>query len=87
VPVVTVIVDTPEHIGRWFAVVDGLTDETGLVTSEQVPAVRASGPGIARVGAAPRRPGSTLNPWRTSTRTPTPITTTALRPTPTAAGW
>ena len=50
VPIVTVIVDTPERIARWFAIVDGLTDETGLVTSEQVPAVRAAGPGIARGG-------------------------------------
>ena len=50
VPVVTVIVDTPERIRRWFAIVDELTDETGLVTSEQVPALRAAGPGIARGG-------------------------------------
>ena len=50
VPIVTVIVDTPERVARWFAIVDGLTDETGLVTSEQVPAVRAAGPGIARGG-------------------------------------
>jgi PII-like signaling protein len=41
VPVVTVIVDTPERIRRWFAIVDRLTSETGLVTSELVPAVRA----------------------------------------------
>jgi PII-like signaling protein len=38
VPVVTVIVDTPERIRRWFALVDEITDETGLVTSETVPA-------------------------------------------------
>jgi PII-like signaling protein len=57
VPVVTVIVDTPERIGRWFAVVDELTDETGLVTSEQVPAVRATGPGIARGGLRLADPG------------------------------
>jgi PII-like signaling protein len=57
VPVVTVIVDTPERIGRWFAVVDGLTDETGLVTSEQVPALRAAGPGIARGGLRLADPG------------------------------
>ena len=57
VPVVTVIVDTPERIGRWFAVVDALTDETGLVTSEQVPAVRAAGPGIARGGLRLADPG------------------------------
>ena len=44
------IVDTPERIARWFAIIDGLTDETGLVTSEQVPALRAAGPGIARGG-------------------------------------
>jgi len=57
VPVVIVIVDTPERIGRWFAVVDALTDETGLVTSEQVPAVRATGPGIARGGLRLADPG------------------------------
>jgi PII-like signaling protein len=57
VPVVTVIVDTPERIGRWFAIVDELTDETGLVTSEQVPAVRAVGPGIARGGLRLADPG------------------------------
>jgi PII-like signaling protein len=57
VPVVTVIVDTPERIGRWFDVVDELTDETGLVTSEQVPALRASGPGIARGGLRLADPG------------------------------
>jgi PII-like signaling protein len=57
VPVVMAIVDTPERIGRWFAVVDELTDETGLVTSEQVPAVRATGPGIARGGLRLADPG------------------------------
>ena len=44
VPVVTVIVDTPERIGDWFAIVDELTGEAGLVTSEVVPAFRAMGP-------------------------------------------
>jgi PII-like signaling protein len=57
VPVVTVIVDTPERIERWFAIVDGLTDETGLDTSEQVPALRAAGPGIARGGLRLADPG------------------------------
>jgi PII-like signaling protein len=37
VPIVTVIVDTPERIRDWFAIVDEITDETGLVTSELVP--------------------------------------------------
>ncbi len=38
VPIVTVIVDTPAAIRRWFAIADDLTRETGLVTSETVPA-------------------------------------------------
>ena len=50
VPVVTVIVDTPERIRRWFAIVDELTDEAGLVTSEMVPAFRATGPDLRRGG-------------------------------------
>jgi PII-like signaling protein len=50
VPVVTVVVDTPERIRRWFTIVDGLTDETGLVTSEMVPAFRARAPGRAAGG-------------------------------------
>jgi PII-like signaling protein len=39
VPVVTVVVDRPEAIERSFAVVDELTRERGLVTSELVPTV------------------------------------------------
>jgi len=42
VPIVTVVVDVPERVREWFAIVDRLTDETGLVTSEMVPAFRAS---------------------------------------------
>jgi PII-like signaling protein len=42
VPVVSVIVDTPDRIRRWFTIVDELTRETGLVTSEMVPAFRAT---------------------------------------------
>jgi PII-like signaling protein len=38
VPVVTLMVDTPAAVRRWYAIVDELTDETGLVTSEIVPA-------------------------------------------------
>ena len=37
VPVVTVIVDTPEGIARSFAIVDRATRQSGLVTSEIVP--------------------------------------------------
>ena len=39
VPIVTIIVDTPEGIARSFAIVDEMTDEAGLVTSEMVPAM------------------------------------------------
>jgi PII-like signaling protein len=39
VPVVTVIIDTPEWIARSFDIVHELTGEHGLVTSEMVPAV------------------------------------------------
>ena len=41
VPVVTVILDTPERIGESFGIVDELTDQAGLVTSEMVPAMAA----------------------------------------------
>ena len=41
VPVVTIVVDTPEGISDAFAVVDELTSERGLVTSEMVPALAA----------------------------------------------
>jgi PII-like signaling protein len=47
VPVVTVVVDTPERSRRWFEIVSELTASSGLVTSEKVPAFRATGPGIA----------------------------------------
>jgi PII-like signaling protein len=46
VPVVTVVVDTPERSRRWFEIVSELTEATGLVTSEMVPAFRATGPGV-----------------------------------------
>jgi PII-like signaling protein len=48
VPVLTVIVDNPVRIRRWFAIVDALTEATGLVTSEMVPARRAIAPNGAR---------------------------------------
>jgi PII-like signaling protein len=37
--VVTIIIDTPEWIERSFDIVDELTAEHGVVTSEMVPAV------------------------------------------------
>lgn len=50
VPIMTVIIDTPERIREWFTIVDWLTDETGVVTSEMVPAFRATGPNIGSGG-------------------------------------
>ncbi|WP_428341797.1 DUF190 domain-containing protein [Mycobacterium sp.] len=38
-PVVTVIIDSPESVARSFGIIDELTAEHGLVTSEVVPAV------------------------------------------------
>jgi PII-like signaling protein len=50
VPVVTVIVDQPDRILRWFSLIDELTAESGLVTSEMVPAFRATGPDLKHGG-------------------------------------
>jgi PII-like signaling protein len=58
VPIVTVIVDTPERTRQWFELVDGLTDQTGLVTSEMVPAFRATGPDMRRGGLRPASLGA-----------------------------
>ena len=44
VPVLTTIVDEPAPIRRWFDLVDEVTDEAGLVTSEIVPAFQATAP-------------------------------------------
>jgi PII-like signaling protein len=40
VPVVTIVIDSPERIATAFAIVDELTAEQGLVTSETVPTMR-----------------------------------------------
>jgi PII-like signaling protein len=45
VPAVTIVVDTPERITAAFSVIDELTAEQGLVTSETVPAMRATAAG------------------------------------------
>jgi PII-like signaling protein len=50
VPVVTTIIDTPERIVRSFEIVDELTDEAGLVTSEMVPAMAALSEGERQRG-------------------------------------
>ena len=51
VPSATVLVDTPDAIATSFDIVDELTAEHGLVTSEMVPAMLALDGGID--GAAP----------------------------------
>ena len=55
VPVVTIVIDAPERIAAAFDVIDPLTAEQGLVTSETVPAVRLAGgtglPGVFPYGA------------------------------------
>jgi PII-like signaling protein len=50
VPVVTIIVDDPARIGESFAIVDDVTRERGLVTSEIVPALAAVHEGRRRGG-------------------------------------
>jgi PII-like signaling protein len=50
VPVVTVVIDQPDAIRRWWRVIDEVTDEAGLVTSEMVPAFHAVGPEIRSGG-------------------------------------
>lgn len=42
VPAVTIVIDSPERISAAFSVIDDLTSERGLVTSETIPAMRAS---------------------------------------------
>ena len=50
VPVVTIIVDTPDRIAESFKIVDELTDEAGLVTSEMVPAMASLSEGERQRG-------------------------------------
>ena len=52
VPVHTVIVDTPANIRRWWEIVDDVTVEHGLVTSELVPASHAVSADQRRGGLA-----------------------------------
>jgi PII-like signaling protein len=50
VPVLTIAIDTPERTARSFQIVDELTAEHGLVTSEMVPALSAIDEGERRGG-------------------------------------
>jgi len=44
-PIVAVLIDAPSRCERWFEIAAELTEETGLLTAETVPALRISGPG------------------------------------------
>jgi PII-like signaling protein len=44
VPISITVVDTPARVARWFEIVDQLTDEAGVVTSELVPTFRTNRP-------------------------------------------
>jgi PII-like signaling protein len=50
VPVVTILVDTPERIAEAFEIVDQVTSHTGLVTSEMVPAAAAAAEPLPKSG-------------------------------------
>lgn len=56
VPVLTFLVDTPARMRRWWPIVDEVTEYSGLVTSEMVSAVRATGGGVQRGGLALAQP-------------------------------
>jgi PII-like signaling protein len=55
-PIMAVIVDTPDRIREAFEIVDELTTESGLVTSEFVPAFRASAHDVRTGGLRLARP-------------------------------
>jgi len=50
VPVCTIVVDTPDRIASSFTIVDELTAEHGVVTSEMVPAVTTTTPRVPHPG-------------------------------------
>ena len=49
-PVLVEMLDTPANMARWFPIVEEMTAETGLVTSELVPALRSTGPEVVHGG-------------------------------------
>ena len=57
VPTTTIVVDTPERIRGWFQIIDELTDQGGVVTSELVPAFHARGEWGEAGGLQLSRPG------------------------------
>lgn len=49
-PLLTMVLDSAEKTQRWFEIVDELTSQVGLVTCENVPALRAAATGGSRGG-------------------------------------
>jgi len=43
VPVVTIVIDTPERIARAYEIIDELTSERGLVTCETISCLDEAG--------------------------------------------
>ena len=52
-PVVTIVIDTPENVARWAPIVEDVTETTGLVTSEVVRVYVASAGGVRSARANP----------------------------------
>src|SRR5205807_8277909 len=52
VPVTVVVVDTPSNVQRLWPIVDEVTRDAGLVTSELVPALHAIGDAQRRLAVA-----------------------------------
>lgn len=62
VPIVTIVVDSPERIAASFEIVDELTGETGLVTSESVPRQHTSPDRAHRTSRTSRPPPAAASP-------------------------
>lgn len=58
VPTLTTAVDTPPRAREWLAILDELTPERGLITSELVPARHARAAGTAEGGLGLAEPGA-----------------------------
>jgi PII-like signaling protein len=58
VPVVTVLIDTPENVARWAPVVADVTATAGLVTSEVVPVYLESAGASSSARASPPNPST-----------------------------
>jgi PII-like signaling protein len=50
VPTVTIVIDAPQRISESFEIIDEITSEHGLVTSEMVPALRTTAGDVLRGG-------------------------------------